>query len=354
MSETLNNFSYSAISTFKNCPRSFEYKYIKKLPEAFLTIETHMGSCVHETLEWVYDQRQQGVEPNLEASLEQFKQFWNRENMDNIKIVKEDKSKDDYYKQGCEFISGFFRRILPFDLSSTLYLEHKFEIPLGDEIKYRGVIDRIAKNPNGIIRITDYKTGKVDHPLSTLQLPSYAVYIFQNNIDPEIELCYEDLKEERTIIVTFSRKEAKKAKEDLSKEIDEILKTKPGAFNTNPSMLCMWCGYNTICDNPHSSVKKTGGNQEEYLEACPLCGSQLQQKKGKFGTFLGCTNYPECRFTRNLGVNERNAAADPNVEGKDVCPECGGLLKQRKGKYGPFLGCANYPECRFTRPLSVS
>jgi len=323
-----------------------------------------MGTSVHKALEWAYTQRQQGQEPTLDMALEQYKQDWDSGNFEKIKVIKEDKSTTDYFDQGQQFIVTFFRRVFPTDKSTTLYLEHKFQVPLGDEIVYRGVIDRIAKGSDGEIRVTDFKTGKVGHPLDTLQLPSYALYIFNNNIDNEIELCFEDLRQQRTVVVPFSRKEIKKVRADLLQEIEQIRNVGPEDFITKPSILCLWCGYNQICDNPHESVKikrsdNTGvgisGNMNEdseFQEACPLCGGQLRERKGKFGPFLGCSNFPQCRYARDLGVSKDNPADDPQTEGKDICPECGSLLRQRKGKFGSFMGCANYPQCRFTRPIT--
>lgn len=353
MSIDITGFSFSAISTFKSCPRAFAYKYIKKLPEAFNTIEAYMGGCVHKTLEWAYNQRQEGYEPTLDMAREQYKGSWNSGNFENIIIVKEDMAKEDYFNQGCDFIGYFFNHIFPHDKSTTLYLEHKFEMPLGEEIVYRGVIDRISKGADGTMRITDYKTGRVEHPLENLQLPSYALYIFQHNIDQEIELCFEDLREQRTMVVPFSRKELKRIKEELLQEIEQIRNTNEGDFITKPSILCLWCGYNRICDNPHEAVKAKRGERtdSDFQEACPLCGGRLHERKGKFGAFLGCTNFPQCRYTRDLGVNQSNPAADPQTKGEDICPECGSLLRKRTGKYGPFMGCSNYPECRFTRPI---
>ena len=357
----ITNFSFSAISTFKSCPRAFEYKYVKKLPEAFSSVEAHMGTSVHKALEWAYVQRQEGHEPTSDMALEQYKQAWNSGDFQNIKVIKEDKSSADYFHQGREFIASFFQRIFPRDNSTTLYLEHKFQIPLGDEVVYRGVIDRIAKGPDGTIRVTDFKTGKVAHPLDTLQLPSYALYIFRHNIDNQIELCLEDLREQRTMVVPFTRQEIKKVRTELLGEIDCIMNTGPEDFIASPSILCLWCGYNTICDNPHESVKiKRAGagitgdlsTKGEFREACPLCGGQLRERQGKFGPFLGCANFPQCRYTRDLGMSKDNPAADPQIEGKEICPECGSLLKQRKGKYGAFMGCSNYPHCRFTRPVT--
>jgi ssDNA-binding Zn-finger/Zn-ribbon topoisomerase 1/CRISPR/Cas system-associated exonuclease Cas4 (RecB family) len=353
MSIDITGFSFSAISTFKSCPRAFAYKYIKKLPEAFNTIEAYMGGCVYKTLEWAYNQRQEGFEPRLDMALEQYEGSWKSGDFEKIIIVKEDITKEDYFNQGRDFIGYFFKNIFHQDKSTTLYLEHQFEIPLGEEIVYRGVIDRISKGADGTLRITDYKTGRVKHPLENLQLPSYALYIFQHNIDQEIELCFEDLREQRTMVVPFSRKELRRIKQELLQEIGQIRNTNEVDFITKPSILCLWCGYNRICDNPHESVKAKRGESTgiDFLVACPLCGGRLHERKGKFGPFLGCSNFPQCRYTRDLGVDRNNPAADPQTKGEDICPECGSLLRKRTGKYGPFMGCSNYPECRFTRPI---
>ncbi len=387
MSIDITGFSFSAISTFKSCPRAFAYRYIKKLPEAFNTIEAYMGGCVHKTLEWAYSQRQLDSEPTLDAAREQYKQTWNSGDSENIIVVKEDMARMDYFNQGAEFIGYFFNRIFPHDRSTTLYLEHQFAMSLGEDIVYRGVIDRISKGVDGTLRVTDYKTGRVGHPLENLQLPSYALYVFHHNIDQEIELCFEDLREQRTMVVPFSRKELKRIKEELLQEIGQIRNTPEGDFIPRPSILCLWCGYNNICDNPHEAVKArrgdaaavpvnvnrnrnenrnenvnenvnengnenvNGSTSGDFQEACPLCGGRLNEKKGKFGAFVGCSNYPQCRYTRDLGVDRSNPAANPQTKGEDICPECGSLLRKRNGKYGPFMGCSNYPECRFTRPV---
>ncbi|MCP4154958.1 MAG: DNA topoisomerase I, partial [bacterium] len=88
---------------------------------------------------------------------------------------------------------------------------------------------------------------------------------------------------------------------------------------------------------------------------CPLCGGELRKRKGKFGEFMGCSNYPGCKYTYNLdstGKHEANKVTK-ETEGKDICPECGSLLKERKGRFGPFIGCTDYPQCRFTREVDV-
>ncbi|MGQ9920198.1 MAG: type I DNA topoisomerase [Desulfobacca sp.] len=95
---------------------------------------------------------------------------------------------------------------------------------------------------------------------------------------------------------------------------------------------------------------------------CPACGAELVIKWGKNGEFLGCANYPNCRYTTNFSRNEQggivpeekteNAAVDlPEVT--DTCPKCGRTLVAKQGRFGTFLACPGYPQCRYTRSLQT-
>jgi DNA topoisomerase I len=72
-------------------------------------------------------------------------------------------------------------------------------------------------------------------------------------------------------------------------------------------------------------------------EPCPECGSELVAKTGRFGPFVGCSNYPECKYIKK----------EPPKETGDQCPECGSALVEKRGRFGPFVGCSNYPECKY-------
>ena len=91
--------------------------------------------------------------------------------------------------------------------------------------------------------------------------------------------------------------------------------------------------------------------EEELDELCPLCPEEgrkpgkLVVKLGRAGKFVGCKNYPECRYTRNLDGETR---PEPEPTGED-CPECGRPLVRRVGRYGPFVGCSGYPECKYIK-----
>jgi DNA topoisomerase I len=92
--------------------------------------------------------------------------------------------------------------------------------------------------------------------------------------------------------------------------------------------------------------------EEDLDELCPLCPTEgrepgkLQVKLGKFGKFIGCPNYPECRYIRNMDGSER-----PEPEMLDeICPQCGThQLQKRVGRFGPFIGCSGYPECTYIK-----
>ena len=84
-------------------------------------------------------------------------------------------------------------------------------------------------------------------------------------------------------------------------------------------------------------------------EKCPECGKQLQMSLGRGGFFLGCSGYPECKYTRNVGEDKESAAPEV-VEGRS-CPKCESDLIIRSGRYGKFIGCSSYPNCKYIEPL---
>ena len=74
-------------------------------------------------------------------------------------------------------------------------------------------------------------------------------------------------------------------------------------------------------------------------ERCPECGSELVAKSGRFGPFVGCSNYPECKYIKK----------EPPKETGELCPEDGAPLVEKRGRFGPFVGCSNYPKCRYIK-----
>jgi DNA topoisomerase-1 len=90
-----------------------------------------------------------------------------------------------------------------------------------------------------------------------------------------------------------------------------------------------------------------GAAETEEAEACELCGKPMALKRGRFGQFLGCTGYPECRNIRKISRSGQVAAAPVPLEEK--CPDCGAHLVRRQGRFGEFVSCSNYPTCKYVK-----
>lgn len=94
------------------------------------------------------------------------------------------------------------------------------------------------------------------------------------------------------------------------------------------------------------TVQRKDVTTEIIEEKCPKCAQQLSIRLGKRGRFIGCTAYPECDYTQDMGETSQ-----PEVLKDRSCPECKHDLLIKKGKYGKFIGCSNYPACKFMEPL---
>jgi DNA topoisomerase-1 len=91
--------------------------------------------------------------------------------------------------------------------------------------------------------------------------------------------------------------------------------------------------------------------------ACPECGKEkLHVKIGKNGHYLACNGYPDCKFTINYTRSEKGKiefVEVPKDEVSDkVCEKCGRPMVVKQGKFGPFLACSGYPECKATASLN--
>ncbi|WP_033916179.1 type I DNA topoisomerase [Campylobacter sputorum] len=80
-------------------------------------------------------------------------------------------------------------------------------------------------------------------------------------------------------------------------------------------------------------------------EKCPECGGELVKRKGRYGEFIACLNFPKCKYSRNL-KNDTQPKKEPQKIGVS-CPKCGGDIVIRISKRGKFFGCLNYPNCDF-------
>jgi DNA topoisomerase-1 len=99
-------------------------------------------------------------------------------------------------------------------------------------------------------------------------------------------------------------------------------------------------------------AKKEMGSEKAGVpigEACPEDGGDLIERRGRFGKFIACSNYPDCKYKRNLPGSER-AEDQPTDE---ICPTCGRPMVIKHGRFGKFVACSGYPECKTTKPVTL-
>jgi DNA topoisomerase-1 len=166
---------------------------------------------------------------------------------------------------------------------------------------------------------------------------------------------------------------------DLSEAAENIKNVKKQAIPTDE--ICENCGAGMVikfgrfgqflaCANypeckttrevqsPKSKVQSQEGedqkpkteDQSEEIPSCELCGKEMALKRGRFGTFYGCTGYPECKNIRKIDKKSgATVQTAPPVELDEICPKDGAKLVRRQGRFGEFVSCANYPKCDYVK-----
>ncbi len=84
-------------------------------------------------------------------------------------------------------------------------------------------------------------------------------------------------------------------------------------------------------------------------QTCEKCGKPMTVKRGRYGYFVACTGYPECRNTKKIVVKEGQATTVSDQMLDEKCPQCGNQLVIKHGRYGPFTACSNYPNCKYIK-----
>ena len=95
------------------------------------------------------------------------------------------------------------------------------------------------------------------------------------------------------------------------------------------------------------------GAADSDPEPCENCGKPMALKRGRFGQFLACTGYPECKTTRKI-TGSGGAPKKPDIILEEICPQCReAKLVVKDGRYGAFTSCGNYPKCKYIKPNLV-
>lgn len=135
----------------------------------------------------------------------------------------------------------------------------------------------------------------------------------------------------------------------LEDELDEVSR---GEKEWVPLLDEFWLPFKNLVVEILETVQRKDVTQEKLEENCPDCGKPLAIRLGKHSRFIGCTGYPECKYTRSVDEDKSSAAAASEaIEGRE-CPQCSSALVYKVGRYGKFIGCSSYPNCKYIESLN--
>lgn len=249
----MTQYSHSKLSTFEQCNLKYKLKYLDKLiPDFESTIEAHLGSSVHATLEWIYTKILEGIIPELDQIIEFYTNEWQKNYISNFKIVKSYLKPEDYFNKGVKFLIDYFITHHPFK-DGTLELEKKITLKLKQDSPHIivGFIDRLVFNKDtNEYEIHDYKTASFlptkDKFEEDRQLALYALAIKElYGKDKEILLVWHYLNHNQKITSKRTEEQYEELRQKINNLIEKIESTKE--FPPNPSVLCEWCEYKKQC-----------------------------------------------------------------------------------------------------------
>jgi DNA topoisomerase-1 len=122
----------------------------------------------------------------------------------------------------------------------------------------------------------------------------------------------------------------------------------------------MACSAYPECKNTREISREASGTSpsdkpevEQIDEVCENCGKPMTLKRGRFGQFLACTGYPECKTTKKIASSGSGRMSVPDVPLQEPCPQCGKNLVIKHGRFGEFTACSNYPECKYVKKKTL-
>jgi putative RecB family exonuclease len=246
-------YSHSRLSSFENCPKQFEFRYVQKIPSASEGVEAFVGKRVHEVLERLYLFVGRGQIPGVEKVVDRYHALWEETyDGERVRIVREGTPLSYYRNLGEQCLRSYYLRHYPFDADETLGLEKRVVFPLDEagQYKMQGIIDRISRASDGAIEIHDYKTGArvpsqrnldEDRQLALYQLGLSRHY----GEDTEYRLVWHYVARNRTCVSTRSPEALETLRARTIARIDEI--ESATEFPARKISLCGWCEYKERC-----------------------------------------------------------------------------------------------------------
>jgi DNA topoisomerase I len=137
---------------------------------------------------------------------------------------------------------------------------------------------------------------------------------------------------------------------ELENSLDDVAL---GKKEWQPVISDFYQDFHTNLSNKYEEINKSDIMPEEKSkEKCDKCGALMLIKTGRYGKFLACSAYPDCKNIKKMPGEKGSQTSDPALDGLkekykgEACDKCGADMIVRSGKYGPFLACSAYPKCK--------
>ncbi|MBU1089270.1 type I DNA topoisomerase [Patescibacteria group bacterium] len=132
---------------------------------------------------------------------------------------------------------------------------------------------------------------------------------------------------------------------EMEGQLDEIAE---GQHRWNEIIGNFYKPFHAEIETKTETIKKEDVVNEATDEVCEKCGKPMVVKLGRFGKFLSCSGYPDCKNAKPLDKKQEAAEVELNAKiSGQKCPECGKPLTVKRGRFGMFVGCSGYPDCKF-------
>lgn len=243
-------FSHSRIDCFETCPKKYEFNYIMKVPRGPAGIEAFMGSRVHDALEWLYGEVRSCRLPDEGELVARYASAWDAEWSDVVRIVRAERTAEDYRAVGEKALRLYHRRYHPFDEGVTVGLELKVTLALDDGHEILGYVDRVDKVGDGAWEIHDYKTSASlmtqDKADADRQLALYELALRTMYPDVrQVTLVWHYLAFDQEVRSIRSPEQLADLRAQVLESVRHI--EAQGAFPTKVSRLCDWCDHRALC-----------------------------------------------------------------------------------------------------------
>ncbi|MBN2251548.1 MAG: PD-(D/E)XK nuclease family protein [Candidatus Altiarchaeota archaeon] len=243
-------YSHSKLRCFRRCPLAFRFEYVDRLDAGgFETVESFMGSRVHDALDYFYSRALKCGSGSLEDLLMFYCGVWNDKMHPGVVVNRADRSLEDYMLLGYGCLADYFRRHEPFDGIRTLRTEMRVEADLLGDGRYvfTGFIDRLDYGGDGSYEIHDYKTGRKTGDRGQLSL--YELGLRQGREDVgDVGLVYHYLRCGTEVRFRNTPADLEDLGRDLLRAVREIENALvEDIFPAKRTPLCAWCAFQEEC-----------------------------------------------------------------------------------------------------------